>query len=138
MRWVLPLAPLADPASPLPLTLIGERKVELLPALPILSKWTIVEYRNGYHHTAGPRAATLMNSLPLISGAAGLNGDFRRSRSAFSIIFHNKTSKSVDTIRGYTTLQQLVAACSSQEPTSPCPILEALTTPGSEGGGTQQ
>jgi MerR family mercuric resistance operon transcriptional regulator len=35
-------------------------------------------------------------------------------------------------------LQQLVAACSGQGPTSTCPILEALTTPESEEGGTQQ
>jgi hypothetical protein len=38
MRWVLPLAPLADPVFPLPLTLMGERKARLLPPLPILSK----------------------------------------------------------------------------------------------------
>jgi hypothetical protein len=56
-----------------------------------------------YHRTARPRAATLMHSLPPLSRPAGRNGDFKRSRSAFSIILQDYTSKSVDTIRGYTS-----------------------------------
>jgi len=42
-----------------------------------------------------------MHARPAISGAAGCNGDFHRSRSALGVILQDTPSKSVDMIRGH-------------------------------------